>query len=101
MTPVKKTKAKTRLARDLQRTSQIMHEIVSGDLDPYLGYRELYMLYCRRTGLHEELRAFFTIPGIEPDGMLHVDDDFRLMVRNLAERWIKERDPSRSVNKRP
>lgn len=90
MPRVKKSKPRRRLERSIRRTRQILEQIVQDGLDPYMGYRELYNLYCHNSGLHESFRILFAIPGIEPDGILRVDDAFRAMIRNMAAQWLRE-----------
>ncbi len=47
--------------------------------DPFEGYRQLYRIYDGTSGLLDELKPFFRLPGIEPDGNLHVNDQFRAL----------------------
>lgn len=84
----KKTKARIRIARAMQRARRIIQEIVAGAEDPYVGYRQLYGIFVRNSGVHDELREFFRVPGVEPDGMLQVDDEFREVVRQMAADWL-------------
>jgi hypothetical protein len=93
MIRVKKSKPKARLERDRKGARKAIEAIVDGTSDPYIAYRYLYKLFCSKSGLHDELREFFTIPGIEPDGMIRVDDQFRQTVVNLATDWLS-RHPS-------
>jgi len=88
MTRVKKSKAKSRLQREAQRVREVMQAITDGTLDPYLGFRELYAIFCQTSGVHDQLRDFFRTMGIEPDGPLQVDEAFRRKVRELAVDWI-------------
>jgi hypothetical protein len=93
MVRVKKRKPKARLARDRADARQAIEAIVNGTVDPYLAYRYLYKLFCLRSALHDELREFFRIPGVEPDGTIRVDEKFRHTVVNLATDWLA-RHPS-------
>jgi hypothetical protein len=88
MTRVKKSKAKSRLQREAQRVRDVMQGITDGTLDPYLGFRELYIIFCRTSGIHDQLRNFFRAVGVEPDGPFQVDEAFRRKVRELAAEWI-------------
>jgi len=90
MMRVKKSKAKTRLQRDTKEISDVIRRIADGNVDAYIGYRRLYAIYCGRSGVHEELKVFFQIPGIEPDGNIRVDDAFRERVRTLASKYLSE-----------
>jgi hypothetical protein len=84
MMRVKKSNAKLRLLHQRKEARKIIREICDGNEDPYVGYRRLYRIYCGTTGLHEELKVFFRIPGVEPDGRIRVDDEFREKIRALA-----------------
>jgi hypothetical protein len=37
----------------------------------------------------EELKPLFRLPGIEPDGQLRVDDEFRRVIISAALDWIQ------------
>jgi hypothetical protein len=90
MMRVKKSKPKARLLLERESATKTIQEIADGNLDPYLGYRQLYAIYCRTSGMHDELKAFFRIPGVEPDGVIRVDHAFREKVRDLAMAWLSE-----------
>jgi hypothetical protein len=93
MPRVKKSSPKIRLKRDRDGARKAIIEIVDGSVDPYIAYRYLYKLYCSRSGLHDDLGEFFRIPGIEPDGPISVNDEFRQTVIELARSWLS-RHPS-------
>jgi hypothetical protein len=56
----------------------------------------IYGIYLGTSGLAEELKPFFRLPGIEPDGCLHVDDEFRAKIRRLADEWLRGEWPTTS-----
>jgi len=88
MPRVKKSKANARLRRVKVEARTIIEGIAEGSLGPYIGYRGLYRLFCGSSGVHDDLREFFRIPGVEPDGLLRVDVAFRTMIRSLAKDWL-------------
>jgi hypothetical protein len=90
MIRVKKSKAKARLLQDKKKIRDTVEGIANGNVDAYVGYRKLYTIYCRRSGVHQELQAFFRIPGVEPDGRIQVDDAFRSTVRALAVAYLSK-----------
>jgi hypothetical protein len=90
MIRVKTIKARKGYARAMQRARDLLRAASDGTLDPYIAYRQLYDLYCANTPLHDHFRHFFSIPGVEPDGQLRVDDEFREMVRGLAKAWLAD-----------
>ena len=90
MIRVKKSTAKARLLGDKQKIQETMEGIADGSLDAYLGFRKLYGIYCGRSSVHEELKPFFRIPGVEPDGRIRVDDAFRSTVRALAAEYLSK-----------
>ena len=92
----RKARVAVRRAEALERARQILHEVVDGSLDAYEGYRSIYGIYLNTSGMVEELKPFFRLPGIEPDGFLRVDDEFRTMIRQLAGEWLRGEWPPRS-----
>ncbi len=90
MIRVKKSKAKTRLLQDKKKIQETMEGIANGSVDAYVGFRKLYAIYCGRSGVHQELKFFFQIPGVEPDGRIQVDDAFRSTVRALAVEYLSK-----------
>lgn len=62
------------------------------------GYRRIYRIYLGSSGLAEELKPFFRLPGIEQlDGFLQVNDEFRALIRRLADAWLRGEWPPRSA----
>lgn len=84
VSPKRKTQIRRQAHR--QRARAILSSIADGTLDPYEGYRALYHLWCANNAAVPELRPLFRMPGIQPDGILSVTDEFRTEVRALAAR---------------
>ena len=84
----RKARIAARRAEAVERARQVLQQVVDGSLDAYEGYRSIYGIYLDTSGLAEELKPFFRLPGVEPDGFLHVDDEFRIMIRRLAGEWL-------------
>jgi hypothetical protein len=84
----RKARVATRRVEAVERARQVLQQVVDGSLDAYEGYRSIYGIYLDTSGLAEELKQFFRLPGVEPDGFLHVDDEFRIMIRRLAGEWL-------------
>lgn len=76
------SKIALRRIRDRKRAKEILDR---GTADVYENYRALYRLWTSNNAAVQELRPFFRIPGIEPDGALSVTDDFRKIVQSLAQ----------------
>lgn len=93
----RKARIAARRADAVEQARQVLQEIASGSLDAYEGYRRVYGIYLGSSGLAEELKPFFWLPGIEQDGFLRVDDEFRAMIRRLADAWLRGEWPPRSV----
>jgi len=91
----RKARIAARRSEAVERARQVLQEVVAGSLDPYEGYRRVYAIYVGSSGLAEELKPFFRFPGIEPDGFLRVDDEFRATIRKLASEWLSGDWPSR------
>jgi hypothetical protein len=83
-----------RRAGAIGKARRIFQQVVDGSLDPYEGYRRLYGIYAGSSGLLDELKPFFRLPGVEPDGHLRVDDEFRATIRGLAEEWLRGEWPT-------
>jgi hypothetical protein len=62
--------------------------MVSGNTEVYIGYRMLYGRWCMNNAAVQGLRPLFRIPGVEPDGVLSADEDFKLQVLALAKTII-------------
>jgi hypothetical protein len=69
----------------------VRQAIVNGSRDPYEGYRGLYGIYAG--GAVEELKPLFRLPGVEPDGFIRVDSEFRRIVIAAAGDWLRENPP--------
>ncbi len=67
-----------------------MQQVSDGTLDAYEGYRRVYSIYTGTSGALHELKPLFRILGIEPDGFLHVNDEFRNTIRSVATKWLGE-----------
>ena len=92
----RKARIAARRADAVERARRVMQEVVDGSLDAYEGYRRVYGIYLGSSGLAEELKPFFRLPGIEPDGCLHVDDEFRSEIRRLADLGLRGEWPPHS-----
>jgi hypothetical protein len=79
-----------RRAAALQSARDVLRAISAGSRDPYEGYREVYGIYIASSGALEELKPLFRLPGIEPDGCIHVDEKFHTTVVSAALEWIRE-----------
>jgi Ca2+-binding EF-hand superfamily protein len=90
MIRVKKSKAKGRLLQSRKEMRETIEAIANGSLDAYMGFRRLYAIYLSRSALHQELKPFFEISGVEPDGTIQVDETFRSTVRALARKYLSE-----------
>ena len=90
----RKARIAARRTDAIERARVVFQDVVSGSLDAYEGYRRVYAIYASSNGLAEELKPLFRLPGIEPDGFLHVDDEFRATIRRLAGEWLRGERPS-------
>jgi hypothetical protein len=79
-----------RRAQALENARAVIQTIAEGSRDPYEGYREVYGIYVGTSGMVEELKPLFRLPGIEPDGSILVDDEFRRTVISAAVIWLGE-----------
>ncbi len=91
-------KARVAARRDdaIENARRVFQQVADGSLDAFEGYRQVYGIYVRSSGLADELKPFFRLPGIEPDGHLRVDDEFRATIRRLAGEWLRGEWPTTS-----
>jgi hypothetical protein len=62
----------------------ILQQMVSGEIEVYVGYRRLYGYWCHHNSAVQELRPMFSIPDISPDGILSVTEEFNAQVTSIA-----------------
>jgi hypothetical protein len=84
----RKSELRRRSSRD--RVKTVLSAIVTGEIDPYLGFRNLYGEWCYNNAALQDLRPLFKIPGVEPDGCLSVTDAFREEVRSIASDILRD-----------
>jgi hypothetical protein len=80
--PVSKIKMRREASRQI--AEELLRQLISGQIEVYVGYRRLYGCWCNNNSAVPELRPLFRIPGIEPDGMLSVSEDFNQQVISIA-----------------
>ena len=94
--PVRKTavgRANTR-----KQAEALLRSIVCGEMDAYVGYRQLYGVWSSRNSAVQELRPMFRIPEISPDGQLSVTDEFRQQIIQLAKEALSKLEDERVVS---
>ncbi|MGH9730171.1 MAG: hypothetical protein ACRD4A_00620 [Candidatus Acidiferrales bacterium] len=90
MVRIKRPKARARHGKAMARARALLQQLIDGSEDPYLCYMQRYGLYCANTGLHDEFRHFFRLPGVDPESYIRVDDEFRQTIRDLAGEWLAD-----------
>jgi len=78
------TKVSLRKASAREQTRKLLQAIVSGEIDAYVGYKQLYGFWCGNNAATQELRPLFRIPGIEANGTFSVTPQFRDLVVTLS-----------------
>jgi hypothetical protein len=78
------SKVERRRTANRQEARELLQNIVSGEADPYMAYRRLYVLWCSNNAALQELRPLFRMEGIEPDGHIIVTVEFREQIVLLA-----------------
>ena len=78
-----------RRARIRGRAVGYLRELSAGN-GHYDNYRALYTLWCGNNDAVQELRPLFRIPGIEPDGQLSANQEFRKTVQKVATEILTE-----------
>lgn len=74
----------------MAKARSVIRAIADGSLDPYEGYRQVYGIYLGTSGAAEGLKPLFRLPGIEPDGFIHVNEEFRQRVISAAVNWLAQ-----------
>ncbi len=82
MSPPSKTSLRRAVCREEARL--LLQRVAEGKEDAYIGYRQLYGLWIGNNAAVQELRPLFRIPGIEADGTLSVNHEFRELVVKLS-----------------
>jgi hypothetical protein len=78
------SKVSSRRAATREKARKLLHAVASGEVDAYVGYRQLYGVWCSNNAATQDLRPLFRIPGVEPDGTLSVTPQFRDLVVALS-----------------
>jgi len=67
----------------------LLEQVVSGEIEVYIGSRRLYTYWCNHNSAVPELKPMFRIPGTSPDGVLSVTDEFNEQVTSIAEEILR------------
>jgi hypothetical protein len=62
----------------------MLEQVVSGEIDVYVGYRRLYEQWCTNSAAVPELRPMFRIPGLSRDGLRSITEAFKSQVVSKA-----------------
>jgi hypothetical protein len=84
----RKARIAARKADAVERARRVLHQIVNASLDPYEGYRQVHGIYLTSDGLAEELNVF-SASWRRARWLPARDDEFRAMIRRLAEQWLQ------------
>jgi hypothetical protein len=78
------SKVEVRRLATRKASTSLLEQMVSGEIEVYIGYRCLYQHWCRHNSAVQELRPMFTIPNISLDGILSVTDEFNEQITSIA-----------------
>jgi hypothetical protein len=70
-------KAKLRRLANRQAARDLLQGLVAGKADTYETYRHLWVLWCGNNAAPQELRLLFRMDGIEPEGIISINAEFR------------------------
>jgi len=82
MSPPRKSALRRAACRDKVR--KILSAIAKGEVETYVGFRQLYGWWIGNNAAVQELRPLFRIPGIEADGAFSVTPQSKETVVKLA-----------------
>jgi hypothetical protein len=91
------SKIETRRRATRALVKQLLKQIVAGQVEVYVGYRRLYGQWCKNNAAVQELRPMFRIPGIAPDGMLSVSENFKSQVISKAKEILQSFEMERDT----
>lgn len=77
-----------RRERFIADARKLLEAIVAEKIDVWEGYRRVYSLYTRSSGLLSELKPLFRTPSVNPDGSVRVTQELGDAIRNLSARWL-------------
>lgn len=86
MSPI--SQAERRRLASRKAAKELLQDLVTGKADAYEAYGSLYGLWYGNNAAVQELRPFFRMEGIEPDGSFSVTEEFREKVLILAEQIL-------------
>ena len=78
------SKVEQRRRKVRQTASEILHQMIAGEIEVYVGYRRLYVYWCKSNAAIQELKPMFRIPALEPDGVLSITDEFNAKIISSA-----------------
>ena len=64
-----------------EKARSLLEAVAAGEVNAYVGFRQLYGLWLSNNAAVQELRPLFRIPGIDADGTFSVTSEFREAVR--------------------
>jgi hypothetical protein len=67
----------------------LLRAIADTDCDLLLTYLQVYGIYLKSSGMVEELKPLFHLPGVYVDS-LSLTDEVRRTIRDAAAQWLKE-----------
>ena len=78
--------SKVELRRQTTRKTsmKILEQMVSGEIDVYVGYRHLHAQWCVNNAAVQELRPMFRIPNVSPNGTLSMTEEFKAQITSIA-----------------
>jgi hypothetical protein len=78
--------SKVELRRQAARKASLktLEQMVSGEIEVYVGYRDLYAQWCTNNSAVPELRPMFSIANIEPNRTLSITEEFNAQIVSIA-----------------
>jgi hypothetical protein len=73
----------------LKEARTVLEVIADDDCDLLLAYRQVYAIYIDSSGMVEELKPLFRLPGIFIDS-ISLNDQVRIAIKCAAAEWLKQ-----------
>jgi hypothetical protein len=88
VSPTSRVKERRIASRKAARS--LLKKLLAGDGNVYEAYQGLHIRWCAKNAAVSELRPLSRITGIEPDGILSVNDEFREQALKISKMILSQ-----------
>jgi len=84
----RRRRSKQRHLAAIEEARILLRAIADSDCDLLLTYLQVYGIYSKSSGMVEELKPLFRLPGVYIDS-LSLTDEVRRTIKDAATQWLK------------